>query len=350
VSVALVTGATGLVGSHIVDRLLADGWTIRVLARSPDLARAALPADVDIVRGDVFDESSFTHAASGTHTIFHAAGNVIVRGGWEAYRHTNVEGTRNAVMAAERAKARLLHVSSVAVYGSSRYAPRQSGSRTDEEIELAPLPDRAFYARSKRESEAIVLEAHRQGRVWASAVRPCVVYGPRDRQFVPRIAKLITRGFVPMLHGGRSILAIVHAVSVADGAVRAATTDRAGGRAYNLANDYDVSLRRFFELAGEGLGRRPLLVPMPMWLARGMLQGAKWITRAISGGRFRMISSTALDFIARDNPFTSERARRELGWSPTVRPETGIPAAFRWWKDEGTKHKGRDVASRPETV
>jgi len=342
VSVALVTGATGLVGSHIVDRLLADGWDVRVLARSPDRARSVVPSGVDIVRGDILDESSFARAAAGVNTIFHAAANVIVRGGWEAYHLTNVGGTRNAIMAAERAKARLLHVSSVAVYGGGRYAQREGGRRTDEDSELVPLPERAFYARSKRESEALVMEAHRQGRVWTTAVRPDVIYGPRDRQFVPRMATLITRGFIPMLHGGRSIIAVVHAGNVADGAARAATTDRAGGRAYNLANDYDVTVRRFFELAGEGLGRRPLLVPMPMWLARGMLQGAKWITRVISGGRFRMISSTALDFIARDNPFSSERARRELGWSPAVRPETGIPDAFRWWKEGRSKEKGRD--------
>ena len=94
----------------------------------------------------------------------------------------------NAIAAAESAKARLVHVSSVAVYGSSgRYAP--AGRKTDESTPLPPLPERAYYARSKRESEELVLGAHRAGRVWATTLRPDVIYGPRDRQFVPRIAR-----------------------------------------------------------------------------------------------------------------------------------------------------------------
>ena len=349
-SLALVTGATGLVGSYIVDRLLADGWSVRAFARSPDRARLSLPKAVEVVPGDVLDEASFARAAAGCHTIFHTAANVLARGGWDAYRITNVEGTRNAIMAAERSGrgTRLLQLSSVAVYGPSRrYEAAKRGERTGEDTELGPLRDGAYYARSKRESEELVLEAHRQGRVWATAVRPDVIYGRHDRQFVPKMALLARSGVIPLLRRGRSIMAIVHAANVADGAVRAATTDIAGGRVYNLANDYDVSVRRFFELASEGLGRRLLFLPLPMWAAKGALRGARVIARTVSGGRYSMIGSSALDFISLDNPFSSERARKELGWAPSVRPEIGIPDAFRWWKERRANEKGATFESRP---
>lgn len=333
-SVALVTGATGLVGSHIIERLVADGWSVRALVRSPSYASTVLPPGAEPFVGDVLDESSFVRAAAGANTIFHTAANVLVRGGWDAYRITNVEGTRNAINAAGRSGARLLQLSSVAVYGtSSRYAALARGERTTEETPVEPLRKGAFYARSKRESEALVMDAHNRGRIWATAVRPDVIYGRRDRQFVPRMARLIQRAVIPLLNGGRSIMAMVHAANVADGAVRAATMDIAGGRTYNLANDYDVSVRRFFELAGEGLGRRPLFVPLPLWLAGAALKGTKSLVRTIAGGRFNIVSNAAVDFISRDNPFSSDRARRELGWSPTVRPEIGVPDAFRWWKE-----------------
>jgi nucleoside-diphosphate-sugar epimerase len=331
VSVALVTGATGLVGSHIVDRLIADGWTVRALVRSPDRARDALPEAVELVAGDVLDEASFTRAAAGCHVVFHTAATIVARGGWEAYRLTNVEGTRNAIMAAERSGARLLQLSSVAVYGpSARYDAARRGERTDEDTVLGPLQDTAYYPRSKRESEAMVLDAHAQGRVWATAVRPTVIYGRRDRQFVPRIALVIKRGAFPLLRGGRSTMSIVHAANVAEGAVLAATTDIAGGRAYNLANDYDVTVRRFFELAGQALEKRPLLIPMPLSVARGALRATKWIARRAG---LSIVSSSAVDFISENNPFSSERARAELGWKPSVRPEIGVPDAFRWWKE-----------------
>jgi nucleoside-diphosphate-sugar epimerase len=333
-SLALVTGATGLVGSHIVDQLLSDGWNVRALARAPEVARSALPAAVDIHAGDVLDEGSFERAAAGCHAVFHSAANILARGGWESYRATNVEGTRNAIAAAASTSARLVHVSSVAVYGSAaRYAMAKDGRRTDESSPLPPLREHAYYARSKRESEELVLRAHLEGRVWTVAVRPDVVYGPRDRQFVPRMARLIRWFGVPLLRGGRSTMPIVHAANVAQGAVLAATSDVAGGNVYNLTNDYDVTVRRFFELAGEGVGRRPILVPMPMWAARGALTGAKQLARLVSGGRFAMVSNSALDFISQDNPFSSERAKRELGWSPPMRPEIGIPQAFQWWRE-----------------
>ena len=341
-SSALVTGATGLVGSYLIERLLDDGWSVRALSRDPERARPAIPGGtaVEIARGDVLDQASFARAAMGTHVIFHAAANIIVRGGWESFRVTNVEGTQNAIAAAERSRARLLQVSSVAVYGGrARYeaARRGGGSRTNEETPLAPLPERAYYARSKRESEEMVLRAHTQGRIWATAVRPVVVYGRRDRQFVPRLARLIRRFPVPLLNGGRSIFGVVHAANVADGAVRAATSEVAGGRAYNLANDFDVDVRRFFELAGDGLGRRPFFVPMPLWAARGALRGVKAAARLLSGGKFSLVSNSAIDFIAEDNPFSSDRARRELGWAPRMRHEIGVPDAFRWWAE---KQKG----------
>jgi nucleoside-diphosphate-sugar epimerase len=332
VSRALVTGATGLVGSHIVDQLLADGWAVRAFARTPDRARPFLSEGVEVAQGDVLDERSFERAARGCDVVFHAAANIITPGGWEAYRFTNVDGTRNAIAAASRAGARLLHVSSVAVYGSSnRYDALREGRRTDESTPLAPLPERAHYARSKRESEDLVLRAHLEGRVWATAIRPCVLYGRRDRQFVPRMAGLVGRLPIPLLKGGRSIMGIVHAANVASGAVLAATSDVAGGRAYNLANDYDVTVRRFFELAAAGLGRRPVFVPIPMWTARAGVQGARWLTKAFGGEKFRMVSSSAIEFISESNPFSSDRAKTELNWSPSVHPDVGIPEAFRWW-------------------
>ena len=331
-STALVTGATGLVGSHISERLLRDGWQVRALVRSEVAERDAAALGMEPMRGDALDAPAFTRAAKGADVIFHTAANITPRGGWESFRHLNIDGTRNAIGAAEASGARLLQLSSVAVYGAeTRY--RVAGERTHEDTPLAPLPERAYYGRSKRESERLVLEAHAAGRIWATAVRPDVIYGRRDRQFVPRLAKLLKHGVAPVVGGGRAILAVVHAANVADGAVRAATSDVAGGRAYNLANDYDVSVEEFFRLAGEGLGVRMHTLDIPEGFARGLFKFVKVGTKVVSGGRLRVVSTASLDFITRDNPFTSERARRELGWKPDVHPSEGVPDAFRWWQE-----------------
>lgn len=327
---ALVTGATGLVGSHLVDRLLADGWAVRALVRSP--APALEARGIACVIGDVLDDAPFSAAAKECDVIFHTAAAITPRGGWESFRRLNVDGTANAIAAAESSGARLLHLSSVAVYGSEgRY--RDEGGTTSEDTPLGTLPERAYYARSKRESEQLVMRAHAEGRLWATAVRPCVIYGRRDRQFVPRIGRLLSHGFAPVIGGGGATLAVVHAANVADGAIRAATHAEAGGRAYNLTNDEPVTVRRFFELAAAGIGRHVRMVALPYPLARAVFGVVRFGMRTLSAGRLSAVSDASLSFLTRDNPFTSDRARRELGWRPVIGPETGVPDAFRWWRE-----------------
>lgn len=327
---ALVTGGTGLAGSYIVERLVRDGWNVRALVRSPSRMVELLGAECVI--GDVLDADAFLRAAARRDAIFHNAAAVTPDGGWEAFRRPNVDGTANAIAAARTSGARLVQLSSAGVYGpAARY--RTDGLKTDEATPLTPLSERAYYARSKRESEELVMRAHRAGEIWATALRPTVIYGERDRQFTPRVARFLSRGLVPLVGGGVSIFSVVHAANVADGAVRAATSDVAGGRAYNLANDFEVTVRRFFELAGEGLGRRIRFVNLPEPIARGALRVVKAITRALTGGKMSVVSNASLAWMTRDNPFTSDRARAELGWTPTVRPEAGVPEAFRWWAD-----------------
>lgn len=333
---ALVTGATGQVGSYIAERLVADGWRVRALVRDVPGARWLEELGAELVLGDVLDAGAFLEAASGSEAIFHAAAIVTTRQGWgwERYRESNVGGTRNAIAAAAGSGARLLQVSSVAVYGG---ASRYRETPTDESTPLAPLPDDAYYARSKRESEQLVLDAHAAGRIWATAVRPDVIYGRRDRQFVPRLARLLEHGFLPVVAGGSTTLAVVHAANVADGAVRAVVTDAAGGQAYNLANDFDVTVADFASLAGLGLGRRVRLVSVPLSLARPAFAALQGVVRATRGAAMAAQAAGTLDFLARDNPFSSGRARRELGWSPQVEPRAGIPDAFQWWKEHRTR-------------
>jgi nucleoside-diphosphate-sugar epimerase len=252
---------------------------------------------------------------------------------YDAFRVPNVDGTRNAIAAAARNHARLLQLSSVAVYGPRARYESSTVTGVNETMRLDPLPERAYYARSKRESEDLVMAAHHEGRIWATAVRPDVIYGPRDRQFTPRVARMLRLGIAPVINGGEAVMAIVHAAHVADGAVLAATSDHAGGASYNLANDFDVRWREFFHLAGAGLERRIRQVSIPHWLASGALSAAKRAIRLATAGGMNVVTTASLDFMSRDNPFNSDKARRELGWNPTLRPEHAVPDAFRWWRE-----------------
>lgn len=328
-SLALITGASGLVGSHLVERLRRDGWSLRALVRNRATAGWLSAQGVDLRDGDTQDAAAFRRAAEGAQVVFHCAAAITPRGGWEAYRAPNIDGTVNAVDAAARAGARLLHLSSVAVYGpEGRYALAR-GDGLQELQPLQPIPEQWWYARSKRESETLVMDAHRAGRVWATAVRPCVIYGPRDRQFIPRVVAVLRLPVVPRIGNGRAVLSIVHARSVAEVAVRAVTSEVAGGRAYNVTNDAPLSVRDFYEAALEGLGVRARWLPIPGSLVRAAMGGLGAALRALRIPGSALLTANSLDFLMQDNPFSSDRARIELGWSSTIDPRAAVVEAFR---------------------
>ncbi len=333
---ALVTGATGMLGSYIVQRLTADGWKVRALTRTRATGSWLEATGVEVVEGCIEDADSVVRAASGCEVVFHAAAVIGSGGDWKVFREGNVGGTANVVRAARATGARVLHVSSTAVYGGARYRDEP----TDEHAPLPVLPVQDVYGRSKQDAELLVLQAHEAGRIWAAVVRPPVMYGRRDRQFAPRVGPVLERGFFPRIAGGRTTLAVVHAGSVAEGAVLAATTEAARGRVYLLTNDQPVTTSDLVRCAEDGLGRRIWSPHVPASAGRTGFCALSRVLRAMGRGDLARHAQGTLDMLTRDNPFTSERARRELGWAPALRPEVGLTDAFRWWKDHRTSPAG----------
>ena len=325
---ALVTGATGMLGSYLVQRLMEGGYHVRALARSPGSATWLQEMGAEVVGGELADATALIAGASGCDAVVHAAAAIGPQSDWETFRAGNVEGTSNVVDACVRAGARLVHVSSTAVYGDARYdmAP------VSERIALPQLPETDSYGRSKQEAERVVHEAQASGRIWAAIVRPPVMYGQRDRQFIPRIAAVMDRGVFPLCGGGITTLPVVHANAVAEGVILALHTDAANGGIYNLTTDFPVTVADLVALARIGLGRRILAPVLSPGSSRMFFSVLELALRAIGRGDLATHANGTLEMLTRDNPFSSARAREELEWSPTIRPELGLPDAFRWWK------------------
>jgi UDP-glucose 4-epimerase len=251
---------------------------------------------------------------------------------YERFRRVNVTGTAQLLAAAAASGSRLVHVSSTSVFGRHRY----HASPTDERTPLPELPAADAYGRSKQEAERLVLDAHARGQAWTAVVRPPVMYGRRDRQFAPRIGPVLERGLVPLVGGGRTTLTLVSADAVADGAIRAAASDGAGGRVFHLTNDFDVTLAELVRFAERGLGQRIRTLRVPLALGRAAFRVLA--AGLVAFGRRDLAPHAAglLQMLTRDNPFSSERARRDLGWAPAIPPAEGLAEAFRWWKE----HRG----------
>jgi nucleoside-diphosphate-sugar epimerase len=333
---ALVTGASGMLGAYIAEVLGERGWSVRALVRSRAAHERIRAHGIEPVDGCLEDAPNLLAAARGCDAVFHAAAAIGPSADATSFRAANVTGTRNVVEAAAAAGARMVHVSSTAVYGSARYGALP----TDEDTPLPELPREDAYGHSKQLAEQVVLEACRGRGVWATVVRPPVMYGIGDRQLTPRLGPVMMRGLFPLIGGGRTRLTFVHARNVAAGAVLAAERDDARGRVFLLSDDFPLTVAELVQCAARGLERRIAAPPVPRMAGRwGFALLGLGLGAANRGDLARHARGT-LEMLTRDNPFTSRRAREVLGWSPSITPTEGLVEAFAWWRRTAHGRRG----------
>jgi 2-alkyl-3-oxoalkanoate reductase len=326
----LVTGGSGLLGTHVLAALQARGERPRALVReqSQPIVEAF---GAEPVVGDVTDVISWQRAAAGVDAIIHAAALVASHDSFEEFTRVNVGGTRLAIEAARRAGVPLIHVSSVAVYG--RVAVFEAGARgITEDYPFQPLPAQDFYARVKRSAEQLVQQEAARGKLAAIAIRPNVIYGERDRLFTRRLIANLRRRFLPQIGSGTNHLSCVYAGNVAAAILAALDAPpRAGFRAYNVTRDAAPLLtqREFFETFAAALGVRPIRVRIPLPAIRMGVTLWSALMRVFLPGRYSALGNAAMTFILGENPFSIERIRNDLGWSPPFDTRSAIQRAVR---------------------
>ncbi|MGH7529799.1 MAG: NAD-dependent epimerase/dehydratase family protein [Gemmatimonadales bacterium] len=310
----LVTGGSGLVGSHVIEALRARGEAVRALVRPSSRAPVAALGAEPVV-GEVTDARAWTEAAAGARAIVHAAALVAARATFAAFERVNVGGTRLAIAAARRSGARLVHVSSVAVYGRGAAA----GHRVAEDCAFQPLDARDYYARTKRMADDLVQAEAGRGDLAAVAIRPNVIYGERDRLFTPRLIAALRRRVVPQIGPGNNQLSCVYAGNVAAAIVAALERgDSAGFRAYNVTHDAPPPLtqRQWVDAFAGALGVRIRRVAVPVELARVAMEVAHGWIRLWDRSRYAGLAPSAIWFLVGDNPYVDARAHHELSWTP----------------------------------
>jgi nucleoside-diphosphate-sugar epimerase len=312
-----ITGGTGLVGRHVIAALHARGDTIRALARSDAAAADLAKRGAEPVRGDLSDAARLDRLVTGSDAVVHAAAIVLTGGRWEAWHEANVLGTERVARSAARQGARLIHISSVAVYGR-QLARDQGFAGLDEsfDLERAAAP-RDSYARSKREAEIAVWRVAGETALSAVALRPCVIYGEGDRHFSPRVARLMRRGFIPLVGDGENHMTVVYAGNVA-AAVTAALDHGGVTGPFNVTNDGAVTQRAFIERFAAGLGLKPRAIRIPRglaWRVARVLDATIGALPPLSGGPS---ATAAVQFLAGENGYSSARAQQLLAWRSPV--------------------------------
>lgn len=336
---ALVTGATGLVGVHLVRRLREEGIRVRALVRPTSRTAVLQGWGVDLVVGDLADRAALRAACRGVEVVFHCAARPPLGGTREEFFRDNVRGTVNVLDACvEAGVERFVHVSTVDVYG---YADHDGAD------ERTPFRPDGFYSESKIEAEHAVARYYEEEGLPCVILRPCLIYGPHDRHLLPAVLRLLSRRRTPLISGGRVLLDVVYAGDVAEALWLAARSREAVGQAYNVTDGARRTLREVVETFAAALGKTPRFLTVPYALGYPL-------ARAVSalGGRLSLPVPSPLRWevvkaMGHHRHFSIAKAREELGYEPKTSLEKGLGETLAWYR---LRRKTAPEAEEAETV
>jgi dihydroflavonol-4-reductase len=315
-----LTGATGFIGSHLVDSLLERRWKIRIFRH----LRSPHRSEVEVFTGRIDQVEDLLPFCEGADFVFHLAsamGSAQLEAK-EFYR-INVEGTKALLEAARKSGVkRFLQVSSAGVLGAV-----PEGFVADENYPPHPL---TLYDRTKWLAEKLALEATRDG-LDVVVVRPGWVYGPRDRRTF-KLIRAIKRGLFFMAGDGRGRQTPVWVGDLIQGLLLAAEKGTRG-EIYHLAGQEILRVKEMARQIASAcqVKFRPISLPvLPLKLAAcGLDQVGLWLRREMP------LNSSRLSFFLHSKPLAIDKAQKELGYSPRINFSLGIIQAVSWYQEQG---------------
>jgi len=315
---ALVTGAGGFIGRHLVARLLRDGVRVRAFVRGAPPSAWASETSIDVVRGDLGDADAVGRAVAGVDVVFHVG--ATMRGDAAAFDRGTVAGTRHVIDSVlAHAVTRLVYVSSLSVLHA---AAVETGRSIDESWPLEPHPEaRGHYTRTKLAAERLVVDAARSRGLRAVVVRPAEVVGAGATLLTSGVAQRLGRTLV-ILGDGRVPVPLVAVDDLVDALLTAARLGPFDGTIVHVVDPVAITQNDMVarHLATTGGGQPVIRVPRAMAtaavaameLAFGLMGRTPPLTR------YRLASALA------PRQFVSDRASRLWGW----RPQLGAEAAL----------------------
>lgn len=325
-----VTGGTGLVGSHVVDRLTGEGHEVLALVRESSDTRHLRERGATLVVGDVTDPASLERAlaGAGAAAVVHAAAVVLSTDGvWSHYEAVGVRGTENVVRAMHAAGARrLVHISSTAVYGMG--ATKQA--LTEDQPVMHDAPRWNHYVREKVLAEDVVWAAHARGDVVATALRPGVIFGLRDRNVTPGVLANMAHPKGALLGDGSNVVSHVAVQDVASAVALALEKPVSEGRSYNLVDPARRSQLELYQVFAEVAGGNVPASRVPMFMAVNLGRAFNWLHRVRRRPGPMPADPISATVWGSDGPVDSSRATAELGWRAEVDLRQSVAESVQW--------------------
>lgn len=325
---ALVTGATGFVGSHVAERLKKEGIVVAALVRPSSDVSFLKQQNIPLIYGDLQNPASLDNALKGITHVFHCAAVVSDWAEPQEIFQTNVVGTQALLEKAAHAKIeRFIYVSTLAVlgmhdhHGTNELAPYQTTGDT--------------YCDTKIEAEKKVIDAHQRLGLPVVIVRPGFIYGPRDRQFLPRVLKFLKTGKFVYIGDGQKILNLTYIDNLVDAILLAARSPGAIGKIYNITDDGKVTRRKLIEAICRETGLPKPTKSIPIPLAKVICTVCETLTRVTHSQKPPLLNRARMKFLALNLDFDISKIRRELGYKPNIPLEVGMKHTIRWFKTSG---------------
>ena len=325
----LVTGATGLVGSHVAERARKLGIRTRALVRFEAETRLLDEWGVEIIRGDMTDRPSLKKAVTDATLIVHCAAKVGDWGPVEAYRLVNVQGLENLLAEVEASGTlrRFIHISSLGVYEARDHYG------TDE-TELPNTDGIDGYTLTKFESEQVVLKQIADNDFPATILRPGFIYGPRDRTVLPRILEKLKLKSVKFLGSPEKLMNNTFVGNLVDAVFAAIERDETIGELYNITDGRLVSKREFMstiaEVAGYDVPSKSVPLPVARFLAK-VMEGT-W--RLLGKKEAPILSNARIKFLGLNLDYCIDKAKRELDYQPHIDFSNGMKQTVDWFRSQ----------------
>lgn len=307
----LVTGAGGFIGSHLTEKLVERGASVRAMVHYNALGRwgwldhSPLVKQVEVVAGDIADRDSVRQAMKDREIVFHLAALIAIPYSYHApasYVRTNIEGTLNVLQCARDAGIeRLVHTSTSECYGTARYAPID---------EQHPLQGQSPYSASKIGADKMAEAFHLSFSVPVVTVRPFNTFGPRQsaRAVIPTIISQCLAGDSIRLGNVHPLRDMNYVSNTVDGFIAAASSDAALGRTVNVGSGREISVGDLAALIAKMIG--------------------KPISIQCDDQRLRKEGSEVDRLLC-----CNKLAHSLLGWKPEVGLEEGLERTIAWIKN-----------------
>ena len=313
----LLTGATGFLGSAILDDLVDRGDDVTVLLRNESRREALTRPDAPFAIGDLSEPDSFDIPLSDFDVVIHSAGLVSDWMDRATLMKVNRDGTLALAKVALRDGVKhFVHMSSAGVYGSRSYRQHKE----DDGMQRGLCP----YDESKYEAE-VALWAFREqhGEFPLTVLRPGFVYGPQDRKFLPRTIQRIRDGQAKFVGGGDNALTTVYVENVTDMVRRVlANRDKTIGEAYNVVDGQGTTTRDLFDAIADFYGYPRVTKSVPYPVASGLASVLEAIYTVLRKKNPPMITRKIVTFMSCHRDLSIEKAKRELGYEPKAFDES----------------------------